>query len=177
MLVGRIALLLCLLSGVIGCQVKQPIVKPDNLSEQTNSRFDNTIDPESKLPVLSFTDIDEMHQGFLYWSLKKSIRPKPVIGKDKKPVSGCIEVNFTITRVGKAEDIVIVNAYPEGVFDSSVTNAIRNRIWQPTEKNSAAEPIRMVNYFVFNVHYPEFDANCSQYMSFKPLHPELEKVL
>ncbi|EWH11011.1 TonB family protein [Catenovulum agarivorans DS-2] len=100
--------------------------------------LDEAAENELKNTQLVFTKKD----------LKPLSRPFPEYPVDamRDAVEGWVRVNFTVNEEGKVEDVKIVSASPEQVFDESTRRAVAKWRYQPPKVNS--QPTRIENVSV-----------------------------
>lgn len=97
----------------------------------------------------------------------KRVQPKPKFDKDLFPISktepiyprrakrrrieGWVNVEFTITKEGRTEDIVVLAAEPEGYFESSSLKAVARWKFKPQMLDGKATARRVVQTIEFGL--------------------------
>jgi len=74
-------------------------------------------------------------------ALKKTVSTLPVYPAQaaSRGTEGWVEVEFTVASDGSTRDAVVLDASPEGVFDSAVLHAVRH--WRYEPRIVAGKPI------------------------------------
>lgn len=70
---------------------------------------------------------------------------------EERGISGWVEVLFTVSTGGRTEDITVVGAEPDNVFDSSAIKAVEQWTFQPRMYRGEAIPQRATARLVFRL--------------------------
>ncbi|WP_440054414.1 energy transducer TonB [Pseudoalteromonas sp. T1lg65] len=121
--------LIALLSlALIGCQSQKDKAPPSKKLNQP-------------LNYLDFSDDQNVSKTDLYWQVKSSQHPQYPASQLSKRASGCTIITVGIGPDGNPVGYKIKKSFPEGAFDKSAIQALKNWQWEPTVSNKDRQPV------------------------------------
>jgi len=100
-----------------------------------------------------------------YWQLRQRIDPRYPSEAAKNDIAGCVALFYTINNEGKTQDIVVVDSYPQDIFNKTAVDALKEWRYKATASNSNREMVRtfvVLEYSLSNMkNEAEFLAKCS----------------
>ncbi len=98
------------------------------------------------------TNPEEVRSNWIATRMAAPVYPRAA---QKKSQVGCVLYSFSINSKGRAENIEVVDATLEGIFDRSGSNSIKRYRWKPTEQNSDRVPVKTELMLTFALSYKE----------------------
>ena len=74
----------------------------------------------------------------------KTVAPEYPRGAERRKIEGYVVLQYTITEKGKVENVSVVEASPEGIFEDAATNAIAK--WKFEKPSSAFDKKTKISF-------------------------------
>lgn len=121
----------------------EPAEKPiiEQTPETPDRLIDLEVDTEISIPNLSVA-VDKrggMQIGFSGMPIAQyQVQPKYPVRAINRGIEGYVDVRFDITKFGATENVRIISALPEGVFEKAAMAAVMRWRYQPRTKDGVA---------------------------------------
>jgi TonB family protein len=76
-----------------------------------------------------------------FWVVAKRSYPIYPTNAARQGISGCVEFSFVISKSGKAQNIQIIKAVPERIFNKAALKSLREFRWTPANTNISLNPV------------------------------------
>jgi len=73
----------------------------------------------------------------------KRVAPEYPSSARRKGIEGYVTLSLLIDEAGSVQDIVVLDSYPEDIFENSATSTVREWLFQPGEYNNESVSVRV----------------------------------
>jgi protein TonB len=73
----------------------------------------------------------------------RRLSPDYPSGARRKGIEGYVTLSLLVTETGHVEDVVVLDSYPEGIFDTSATEIVTQWEFVPGEYDNQPVPVRV----------------------------------
>jgi len=95
-----------------------------------------------------------------YWVVTNRSYPKYPVSAARKGISGCVEFSFVIDKLGKAQNIQIINSVPENTFNKAAMKSMKEFRWAATKNNDSLQPVLTTLQLDFSTSPKQTVAKC-----------------
>lgn len=95
-----------------------------------------------------------------YWVVTNRSYPKYPVNAARKGISGCVEFSFVIDKLGKAQNIQIINSVPENTFNKAAMKSMKEFRWAATKNNDSLQPVLTTLQLDFSTSPKQTVAKC-----------------